>query len=71
MGRVEVVELGKRLSIELFGDYANGFAGVVCLSTWDTKLKKIERTQAAGTSAGQPYVMYILCLFDSQHLVEH
>jgi hypothetical protein len=71
MGRVEVVELGKRLCIELYRDYTDGFAGVVRSSTWDTELRKIERTQAAGTSAGQPYVMYILCLFDSQHSVEH
>jgi len=33
MDRVEAVELGKRLSIELYGDYADGFAGVVRLST--------------------------------------
>jgi hypothetical protein len=43
-GRVEVVELGKRLSIELYGDYADGFAGVVGSSTWDAELRKIERT---------------------------
>jgi hypothetical protein len=67
MGSVEVVELGRRLAIELHRDCANRFAGVVRSSTWDTELRKIERTQAAGTSAGQPYVMYILCPSDSQH----
>jgi hypothetical protein len=67
MSKVEVVELGKSLAIELYGDYTDIFAGVVRSSTWDTELSKIERTQAAGTSAGQPYVMYILCLSDSQH----
>jgi hypothetical protein len=67
MSKVEVVDLGKRLSIELYGDYTDGFAGVVRSSTWDTELRKIERTQAAGTSAGQPYVMYMICPSDSQH----
>jgi hypothetical protein len=67
MGSVEVVELGKRLAIELHGDCANGFPGVVRLSTWDTELRRVERTQAAGTSAGQPYVLYIFCPSDSQH----
>jgi len=68
MGRVEVVELGKRLSIELYGDYANGFVGVVRSSTWDLELRKIERTSATETSSGQPYVVYVLCPFDLQHL---
>jgi hypothetical protein len=67
MGSVEVVELGKRLSIKLYRDYTDGFVGVVRSSTWDTELRKIEQTQAAGTSAGQPYFMYILCPSDSQH----
>ncbi|RYO00958.1 hypothetical protein AA0121_g13296 [Alternaria tenuissima] len=31
--------------------------GVVRSSTWDTELRKIEQTQAARTSAGQPYVV--------------
>jgi hypothetical protein len=57
MANVEVVELGKSLSIKLCGDCANGFSGVVRSSTWDAELRKIERTQAAGTPAGQPYVM--------------
>jgi hypothetical protein len=60
MGNVEVVELGKRLAIKLCGDCANGFSGVVRSSTWDTELRKIEQTQAARTSAGQPYVVYVL-----------
>jgi hypothetical protein len=67
MGSVEVVELGKRLAIELHRDCANGFAGVVRSSTWDTELRKIERTQAAGTSTGQPYIVYVLCLSNPQH----
>jgi hypothetical protein len=66
MGRVEVVELGKRLCIELYRDYTDGFAGVVRSSTWHTELRKIERTQAVGTSPGQPYVVYVLCPLDSQ-----
>jgi hypothetical protein len=67
MSKVEVVELGKRLSIELYRDYTDGFVGVVRSSTWDTELRKIEWTQAAGTSAGQPYVVYVFYLSDSQH----
>jgi hypothetical protein len=67
MGNVEVVELGKRLAIKLCGEYTDGFSGVVRSSKWETELRKIERTQAAGTSAGQPYVVYILRLSDPQH----
>jgi hypothetical protein len=40
-----------RLSIKLYRDYADGLAGVVCSSTWDTELRKIEQIQAAGISA--------------------
>ena len=67
MGSVEVVELGKRLAIELYGNGANEYTGVVRLSTWDTELRKIEQTQAARISTGQPYVVYALCLSDPQH----
>jgi len=67
MGNVEVVELGKRLAIKTCGEYGNGFSGVVRSSTWNTELRKIEQTQAARTSIGQPYVVYVLYPSNSQH----